>query len=159
MLGEPPVAPLLQNVAGGDTVMNNFIKTSIAPAADAFRSGNNEKGVSVFIGGVVGDSSFFSKMPHEAQAMVMSNVLELRGIALAKNIFPPISCDELKKIKTPVLVMTGEKTHSFFSVINEELSKCLTNKEKVILPNATHGLEMENPVDFNRIVLEFIDKH
>ena len=88
MLGEPPVIPLLQNVAGGDTIMNNFMKTSIAPAADAFRSGNNEKGVSVFIGGVTGDSSFFSKMPPEAQAMIMSNVLELRGIALAKKCLP-----------------------------------------------------------------------
>jgi pimeloyl-ACP methyl ester carboxylesterase len=159
MLGEPPVMPLLQNVPGGDTIINNFMTASISPAADAFRSGNNEKGVSVFIGGVTGDSSFFSKMPPEAQGMIMSNVLELRGIALTKNIFPPVSCDDLKKIKTPVLIMTGEKTLPLFRVINEELNKCLPNKEKVILPNATHGLEMENPVDFNRIVLAFIEKH
>lgn len=163
MLGEPPVMPLLQNVPGGDTIINNFVSTSITPAAEAFRAGNNEKGVSVFIGGVTGDSSFFSKMPPEAQGMVMTNVLELRGIALTKNmtknIFPPISCDDLKKIKTPVLIMTGEKTQLLFSAVNEELSKCLTNKEKVILSNATHGLEMENPVDFNRIVLAFIEKH
>jgi len=159
MLGEPPVMPLLQNIPGGDTIIRNFMIASISPAADAFRSGNNEKGVSVFIGGVTGDSSFFSKMPPEAQAMIMSNVLELRGIALTKNIFPPVSCDDLKKIKTPVLIMTGEKTLLLFSAINEELSKCLVNKEKVILSNATHGLEMENPVDFNKIVLAFIDKH
>ena len=159
MLGEPPVMPLLQNVPGGDTITSNFMSASISPAADAFRSGNNEKGVSVFIGGVTGDSSFFSKMPPEAQSMIMSNVLELRGIALTTNVFPPVTCDDLKKIKTPVLIMTGEKTLLLFSAINEELSKCLTNKEKVILPNATHGLEMENPVDFNKIVLAFIDKH
>ena len=159
MLGEPPVIPLLQNVPGGDTIMSNFMAASISPAAEAFRSGNNEKGVSVFIGGVTGDSSFFSKMPPEAQSMIMSNVLELRGIALTTNVFPPVTCDDLKKIKTPVLIMTGEKTLLLFSAINEELSKCLTNKEKVILPNATHGLEMENPVDFNKIVLAFIDKH
>ena len=158
-LGEPPVMPLLQSVAGGDTIMDNFIKASIIPAADAFRSGDNQKGVSVFIGGVTGDSSFFSKMPPEAQAMVLSNVLELRGVALSKNIFAPISCEELKKIKTPVLLMTGEKTLLFFKAINEELNKCLTNKEKVILSNATHGLEMENPVDFNKTVLTFINKH
>ena len=58
-LGEAPVLPLLQNVPGGDTIINNFVSTSISPAAEAFRSGNNEKGVSVFIGGVTGDSSFF----------------------------------------------------------------------------------------------------
>ena len=126
MLGEPPVMPLLQNVPGGDTIITNFMSASISPAATAFKSGNNERGVSVFIGGVTGDSSFFSKMPAEAQSMVMSNVLELRGIALSKNIFPPVSCDDLKKIKTPVLIMTGERTLLLFSAINEELSKCLT---------------------------------
>ena len=89
----------------------------------------------------------------------MENVLELRGIALAKNIFPPVNCDSLKKIKTPVLIMTGQNTLVLFKTINEELNKCLTNREKVILPNSTHGLEMENPVDFNKIVLAFIDKH
>ncbi|HEX6168849.1 MAG TPA: alpha/beta hydrolase [Chitinophagaceae bacterium] len=158
-LGEPPVLPLLQNAPGGDTIIDKFMKTSIIPAADAFKSGDNQKGVSVFIGGVTGDSNFFSKMPSEAQAMIMSNVLELRGIALSKDIFPPISCEDLKKIKTPVLLMTGEKTLLLFNAVNEELNKCLPNKEKVILSNATHGLEMENPVDFNKIVLAFIDKH
>ena len=159
MLGEPPVMPLLQNVPGGDTIINNFISSSLMPAGEAFRSGNNEKGISIFLGGVTGDTSLYSKMPQEVRTQMMDNVLELRGIALAKNIFPPVNCDSLKKIKTPVLIMTGQNTLVLFKKINEELNKCLVNREKVILPNATHGLEVENPGDFNKIVLAFIDKH
>ena len=159
MLGEPPVMPLLQNVPGGDTIINNFIRSSILPAAELFRSGNNEKAVSIFIAGVTDDTSLYSKMPQEVKNQIMQNVLELRGIALSKNVFPDVACSDLKKIKTPVLIMTGEKTLLFFKAINDELDKCLTNKETVILANATHGLEMENPVDFNKIVLAFIDKH
>lgn len=159
MLGEPPVMPLLQNVPGGDTIINNFVSSSLMPAAEAFRSGNSEKGVSVFLGGVSGDTTLYSKMPQEVRTQMMENVLELRGIALAKNIFPPVSCDNLKKIKTPVLIMTGQNTLLLFKTINEELNKCLINREKVMLPNATHGLEVENPVDFNKIVLAFIDKY
>ena len=159
MLGEPPIIPLVQNVPGGDTLMSNFISAGISPAAEAFRSGNNEKGVSIFLGGVSGDSSIFSKIPAEAQSVIMSNALELRGIALSKNVFVPVSCDDLKKVTTPVLIMTGEKTLLLFKTINKELSRCLTNKEEVILSNATHGLETENPVDFNKMVLAFIDKH
>ena len=159
MLGEPPIVPLVQNVPGGDTLMSNFISAGITPAAEAFRSGNNEKGVAVFLGGVSGDSSIFSKIPAEAQSVIMSNALELRGIALSKNVFVPVSCDDLKKVTTPVLIMTGEKTLLLFKTINKELSRCLLNKEEVILSNATHGLETENPGDFNKIVLAFIDKH
>jgi len=108
---------------------------------------------------VVGDTSFFSKIPPEGQSMMMTNILELRGAALSKNPFPPISCDDLKKINTPVLLVSGEKTALLFHAITEELNKCLPNKEKAIVPGATHGLEIENPYDFNKIVLAFIDKH
>lgn len=158
-LGEPPVMPLLQNVPGGDTIVNNFINRSIKPAADAFRSGNNEKAIAVFIGGVIGDTSFFYKIPPEGRSMMMSNILELRGAALSKNPFPPVTCADLKKINTPVLLITGEKTALLFNAITEELNKCLVNKERAIVPGATHGLEIENPYDFNKIVLAFIDKH
>ncbi len=159
-LGEPPVMPLLQNVPGGDTIVNNFINRSIKPAAEAFKSGNNEKAIAVFIGGVIGDTSFFSKIPPEGRSMMMTNILELRGAALSsKNPFTPISCADLKKINTPVLLMTGEKTALLFHAITEELNKCLANKERAVLPGATHGLEIENPYDFNKIVLAFIDKH
>jgi pimeloyl-ACP methyl ester carboxylesterase len=65
----------------------------------------------------------------------------------------------MKKIQTPVLLMQGEKTTPFFSTIIDEVDKCLINKEKVILAGATHGLQFENPGDFNKIVLTFIDKH
>ena len=159
MLGEPPVMPLLQNVPGGDTIINNFMTKALRPSADAFRSNNDEKAVSIFIAGVTGDTSLYSKMPQEVKTQIMENVLELRGIALSKNVFPDVACSDLKKIKTPVLIMTGEKTLLLFKAINDELDKCLTNKETVILANATHGLEMENPADFNKIVLAFIDKH
>ena len=159
-LGEPPVMPLLQNVPGGDTIVNNFINKIIKPAAEAFKSGDNEKAIAVFIGGVIGDTSFFSKIPPEGRSMMMTNILELRGAALSsKNPFTPISCADLKKINTPVLLMTGEKTALLFHAITEELDKCLANKERAILPGATHGLEIENPYDFNKIVLAFIDKH
>ncbi len=72
---------------------------------------------------------------------------------------PPVSCDDLRKIKTPVLLVTGDKSPLFLTSIIKELDRCLSNKEKATLPNASHGLEYENPAEFNKIVLGFIDKH
>ena len=158
-LGEPPVMPLLQNAPGGDTIVNEFMNRSIFPAAKEFRSGNNEKGISIFIGGITGDTGFYSKFPPEVRQAMMANILELRGVALSKNSFVSITCPDLKKINTPVLLLTGEKTALLFNAITDELNKCLLNKERAILPAATHGLEFENPAGFNKIVLGFIDKH
>jgi pimeloyl-ACP methyl ester carboxylesterase len=158
-LGEPPVMPLLQNVTGGDTIIRKFMDRSIIPAGEALRAGNNERGIALFVGGVIGDTSFFSNLPPEARRVMLSNVLELRGATLMKNRFPPISCDDLKKIQTPILLLTGERTTQLFNTVTNELDKCLKNKERATIPAAGHGLEFENPVDFNKIVLAFIDKH
>lgn len=159
VLGEPPVMPLLNNAPGGDTILNAFMTQSIIPAAAAFRANENEKAVSAFIGGVIGDTTFFSKIPQEGRDMMMVNILELRGAALSKNPFTAVSCDDLKKIKIPVLLISGERTALLFKAIIGELDKCLTNKEKAVLTGATHALEIENPIDFNKIVLGFIDTH
>jgi len=101
-LGEPPAMSLLRNVPGGDTIANNFITNAVMPAAELFKNNNNEKAVSIFISGVMGDSLFFSKVPQQGREVMMNNTLELRGYALTKNFSPSISCNDLKKIKTPV---------------------------------------------------------
>lgn len=88
-LGEPPLIPLLQNAPGGEAIVNNFMNKSIIPAAKEFKSGNNEKGISVFIGGITDDTAFYSKLPSEVHGMMMANVLELRGAVLQKIRFPP----------------------------------------------------------------------
>ena len=129
------------------------------PAAEAFKNNNNEKAVKLFVGGVMGDSSFFSKLPAQGRETMMDNTLELRGFGFTKNPFPPITCDDLRKIKTPVLLLQGDRSPILFTSIISELDRCLTNKERAVLPNASHGLEFENPAEFNKIVLGFIDKH
>lgn len=157
-LGEPPVAPLLMSVPGGDTIANKFFAI-VKPASEAFKSGNDEKAVSIFADWVIGDTNFYKSLPAEARSAMLANTLELRGSLLSNRPFPEVKCEDLKKIQTPVLLMKGEKTTSFFSTIVDEVDKCLSNKEKITLPGATHGLQMENPGDFNKIVLAFIDKH
>lgn len=158
-LGEPPVISLLQNVPGGDTILNNFITKAFVPAAEAFKNNNDEKAVDAFVGAVIGDSSFFSKLPQETRDMMMVNMPELKGILFSKNAYPPLTCDDLKKIKVPVLLVTGDRSPLFFTSIASELNRCLGNKKSVTLPNASHGLEFENPVEFNKMVLGFIDKN
>jgi hypothetical protein len=43
--------------------------------------------------------------------------------------------------------------------MNDELYRCLTNREKATILNAAHGLEYEKPSEFNKVVLGFIDKY
>jgi pimeloyl-ACP methyl ester carboxylesterase len=55
--------------------------------------------------------------------------------------------------------LQGDRSPLFLTSIINELDRCLSNREIATLKNTTHGLEYENPAEFNKIVLGFIDKH
>ena len=158
-LGEPPVMSLLKKIPGGDTLEANFNKM-VFPGIEKFKNNEDEKAAEIFINTVMDDSQYFAKHPQRIREIIMANTVQLKGgLLYPKTGFPDISCDDLKKIKTPVLLLQGDRSPLFFIKIIDELDRCLSNKEKATLPNTSHGLEYENPAEFNKIVLGFIDKH
>jgi pimeloyl-ACP methyl ester carboxylesterase len=158
-LGEAIVPSLVVNAPGGDTVMNNFITTTFIPTGEAFKNNNNEKAVIALINGVTGDSMYSSRLPQRDRDIMMANLAELKGILARQDIFTPVTCDDIKKINVPVLLLKGDKSPLVFSLTINELNRCLSNKEIATLANTSHGLEYENPDGFNKTVLGFIDKH
>lgn len=159
VLGEAVVPSLLENVPHSDSIMSSFFTKTIQPASDAFKSNNDEKGVSLFINGVMGDSSYFDNLSEQKRKNMLGNAAEGKHNLLHNPPSPKVTCDDLNKIKVPVLLIVGAKSIPFFSLMTDELYRCLRNKEKATLSNASHGLEYENPVEFNKVVLGFIDKH
>lgn len=157
-LGEAFVPSLVLNVPGGDTILNNFITKTFGPVIEAFKVNNDEKAVNALVGGVMGDSLYFSRLPQKDREIMMTNITELKGITASQNIFTPVTCDDLKKIKAPVLLLKGDRSPVIFSLIIDELNRCLSYKEIATLTNTSHGLEFENPAEFNKVVLGFIDK-
>lgn len=158
-LGEPPVVSLLFNVPGGDTILNNFVTRVMMPAGEALKANDSIKAVSVFVGGVMGDSLYYSRMPVSHREILMANVLETRGTMAAENPFPPVSCEDLAKIKVPVLLVKGEKSPPFFLSVIGELERCISNRETATMANVSHGLQYENPAAFNEIVSRFLARH
>ena len=151
-LGEPPVMSLLPPPSPNDP--NPFAK-----AVEAFANNEQEIAVNYFLGVVTGDSSYFSKLSKYDRELMMMNTQEARANITLQNIMPLTTCNDLKKINCPVLLLGGDKSPSFLPFIINKMETCLTNKEKAVLTNTSHGLEYENPSEFNRIVLDFIDKH
>jgi pimeloyl-ACP methyl ester carboxylesterase len=147
-LGEPPVFSLL-----GDTAQDDVTPPFFREVAEAFMNNEPEKAVKLWINGFT-DFSRLSPLDHE---IAMTNTQELRAIVFGKDFKPTVTCKDLEKIKIPVLLLGGDKG-SFGALIFSKMEPCLSNKEKATLPT-THGLEMENPSEFNKVVLGFIDRH
>jgi pimeloyl-ACP methyl ester carboxylesterase len=151
-LGEPPVMSLLPPPSPND--VNPFEK-----AVEAFANNEQEKAVSYFLSVVTGDNSYFSRLSQSDREIMMMNTQEAMANITVENIMPPITCNDLKRINCPVLLLGGGKSPSFLPFIINKMEPCLSNKEKATLPNTSHGLEYENPSEFNKVVLGFIDKH
>ena len=157
-LGEASVMPLLKTTPEGDALLTTFITTSIVPSSEAFKQGNDEEGVRRFVNGVFGEGSY-EKLPPSVQKRAMDNAQELKGETSSQNLFPPTTCEDVQKVKTPTLLLDGELSLKLFHFINDMLEQCLPSAERATIPAASHGVHFENPQAFNEKVLAFIAKH
>jgi pimeloyl-ACP methyl ester carboxylesterase len=65
---------------------------------------------------------------------------------------------DLDKVKTPVLLLQGELDTLFPPFIGEELHKGIAGSTYVLVPDAGHSLQVDQPEVFNRAVLEFLGR-
>lgn len=157
-LGEPAVTEMLSSTPEGASLLQGHRENVSGPSRAAFRAGNEEEGLKLFINGVTGDESGFDNLtPYFREAMLQN--AERRTTIRGGGSRPSLSCDDARSIRVPTLLIHGELSPQMFLSMNDTLEQCLPNVERAVLSMASHGLEMENPDDFNGIVLEFIGRH
>ena len=72
-------------------------------------------------------------------------------------IVPP-AADRLNELRVPTLVVVGERDLSDFQRIADTLATEIDGARKVVLRGAGHISNMERPVEFNAVVLKFLDE-
>jgi len=158
VLGEPPAHSLISNTKTGDSLINYIVEKAFKPSDEAFRNNDDVQGITAFIGGVMGDSLIYSKVPDETRERWLQNTIEMRGCVNVEAIItiPP---EEVKNIEIPVLVMKGDRSPLYFGKIADTIHRLLPNAQLHTLSNSSHGLQGNNPEEFNKTVLNFIDKN
>jgi pimeloyl-ACP methyl ester carboxylesterase len=71
---------------------------------------------------------------------------------------PHVTCDQLRQLTIPVLVLRGEHTRAWFRFISEGTVECLPHAEEGIIPAAGHMSIVENPTGAARLVGAFISR-
>jgi pimeloyl-ACP methyl ester carboxylesterase len=71
---------------------------------------------------------------------------------------PPLSCGELGKLKRPKLLVTGERSPAMFLLVTAELERCLEGESQVMVPEAGHGIHVDNAAFYNEAVLGFLQR-
>ena len=70
----------------------------------------------------------------------------------------PLAIRRLSDVSTPALAVVGEHDLPDFHTIAEKLHREIPHARKVVMKDVGHMSNMENPLGFNRAILDFLDE-
>lgn len=154
---------------GGDFADDVFSKVNIdAPvspgernqfrqhALEMIRAGALEEGLQLFVDTVSG-AGVWSRSSRQFRDMATANAMTLVGQVADHP--APISHEQLSQVQLPILLVGGARSPEPFPRIIQALQSTLADARSVMIPGASHGMNVIRPASFNRAVLEFIDQY
>lgn len=155
VLGEPPASTLIMGDPEGDSLVARFNKQSLAPASKSFAENKPEDGVRFFVNGVMGDSTYYDFVSQDIREIWLQNTTEIEGLFRTDSM-TSINGKEVAQMEMPILMVYGEDSPKFFKKIVDTIHSLLPNINVSSLSDTSHGLQLENPEEFNKVVLEFL---
>ena len=70
----------------------------------------------------------------------------------------PPAAGRLSEIHVPTLIIVGGEDVEFILSIANKLERDIVGAKKVVIPRTAHHLNMEKPQEFNRVVIDFLEK-
>jgi esterase len=130
--------------------------TRIKSVLKRFEEGDIDGGLEIFADAVGGPGTW--KNFAEGQRQIFrDNAWTIKGTEQEQR--RPVSCQELQALNVPVLLVGGEKSPLRYGEILGVIEPCLKKQERVIIPNASHGMHRMNPSVFNSSVAQFVSKY
>jgi len=150
VLAEPPAISLLEHLPGdraqlGKAMFQDIQRRMVAPMQQAFRRGDRDAGIGVFMAYVFNDPHAWDQMTKPARDETLRDAHEWDVMMTTGTLFPDIEPGAIQKITAPVLLLSGAKSYPFLAPISEELARLLPNGEKIILPDAGHQMWYQAP--------------
>jgi pimeloyl-ACP methyl ester carboxylesterase len=141
-------AGLLAPVTGGER--NRFRLEALR----LIRAGQAEAGLQLFVDTVSG-AGIWQRSSARFRHMALDNAFTLAGQVDDRS--EPVSLALLARICCPVLLLGGERSPQPFPVVLQMLERHLSWVQRAILPGVSHGMNVQRPALFNRLVGEFLD--
>ena len=163
VLAEPPAMSLLARLPGekskvGKAMLDDIEEKMVAPMRRAFRGGDREGGVAVFIDYVFNNPHAWQQMNPAAREETMRDAHEWDVMMTTGTLFPEIEPQAIREIRAPVLLVSGGKSYPFLGLIMEELARLLPNHASVVFPDAGHQMWYQNADECRKDVEAFLER-
>ncbi len=155
LMDPAPMETLLPPTAEARAELNKrseFVRTAV----ERLQQGDIDGGLERFIDGVVVPGAW-QKMPEPQKQIIRDNAWSIKS--LPTDAKQSLTCADVRDIKVPILLVTGEKSPRPYGIMMEALAPCLNQFEQVTIPNAAHAMNRANPQAFNAAVLDFLVRH
>jgi pimeloyl-ACP methyl ester carboxylesterase len=156
-LKEPPALGILNGLSDTGDMLKAWSAT-LAPAREALKIGDVQRGIPLFVDGVGGPGAY-ERRSEPDKRMNLDKVASYRADAITTRPRPIFTCEMARRITAPTLLTNGERSPRLFHRVLDELEKCLPNRERVEIAASSHTVPSENPSAYDRAVLAFIAKH
>jgi esterase len=125
-----------------------------AKAAERIRRGEIDEGLQATIDVLAGQGGW-DRTPEPARQMLRDNAATLLG--QLKEQRAPFARADAEAIKAPTLLIAGEQSPASFHHVLDGLESALRDSRRVVIPNASHSSNVDNPRAFEREVLAFLE--
>lgn len=161
VLAEPPAVSLLAHIEGGEaargrTMYEDIQQRMVVPMRQAYKNGNREEGIRIFMSYVFADPNAWDKMSQSSRDETLKDAHEWDVIMTKGTLFPSISPRALRAITVPVLILSGAKSYPFLGVIGRELARLLPNSRTIVFPNDGHQMWLQDPEACRNDVMKFL---
>lgn len=125
-------------------------------ALEMIRAGSVEEGLRLFVDTVSG-AGVWSRSSRQFREMAAANAMTLIGQVVDHPV--PINHQQIAQLQLPVLLIGGARSPEPFPRILQALQSTLADARSIIIPGASHGMNVIRPASFNRAVLEFVEQY
>ena len=171
VLEEPPVLPLFMSFPPRPVEVLYLLATrprtaivilkslarTFAPLEKAFRRGEDDEALRIFAHGVLGKKPF-ERLPEARKQQMRDNLSTLRA-GMLRPAVPPLRDDDVRSIRVPVMLVTGELSPLALLRLTDRLEELLPIVDRVEVPGASHLMHEENASVVNEAIGEFLGRH
>ena len=124
-----------------------------AAAAERIRRGEIDEGLAPTVDAIFGPGGW-EKLSEDAKQRKRDNARTLIG--QIKEQRAPFTRADAQAIRAPTLLVAGDRSPETFHRILDGLQSALKDARRVVIPAASHGSNIDNPMAFEREVLAFL---
>ena len=137
-------APLFEAIPSGPT----FWEGGVAVTTDLYERGDKVGATDAFLTGVVGAEYrqiIAKSLPPGAFELAVADLDTFFQVELPALHQWRFTAEDAARIRQPVLAVVGTETAPIFSEGHAVLKQWILQTEELVVPRATHGLQMMNP--------------